>query len=184
MLRAPLSMTGAVLLAAFTSFEAADSADNPLLTIRERLTTSQRQQCPSGTLSNDVSFSELRVFAREQGEERTWRVAGCTSATDPRDWTAPSGSKLRKFRVAPPEYQRLKALLDSSSVNNLTSFMNAGPGVGDYEIEISRPSGVQRISVVALMPEHVELRRDPTLLRLICAAKQIAAIPRPSWCPR
>jgi hypothetical protein len=71
MLRALLSMTGAVLLAAFTSFEVVDSADNPLLTIRERLTTSKRQQCPSGTLGNDVSYSELRVFAGEQGEERT-----------------------------------------------------------------------------------------------------------------
>ena len=184
MIRVRLSVAGAALLAAFTSFEVVDAADNPLFTIRERLTTWKQEQCPSGTLGKDVSYSELRVFADAQAEQHTWRAAGCTGATDSRDWKPPAGSKLRKFRLAPPEYQRLRALLDSPSVNSLSSFMNAGPGVGDYEVEIDRPSGLQRISVVALMPEHVELRRDPTLLRLICAAKQIADMPQPSWCPR
>jgi hypothetical protein len=62
--------------------------------------------------------------------------------------------------------------------------MNSGPGVGDYEIEIYRASWIQRISVVALMPEHIELRRDPTLLRIICAAKHIAGLPQAGWCPQ
>jgi hypothetical protein len=177
-------MSGAALLAAFACLEVVVSADDPLLAIRERLTSSKQQQCPSGMPGKDVSYSELRVFTSEQAEERTWRVTGCSSATDPRDWKAPGGSRLRKFRLAPNEYQRLKALLESPNVGSLGSFMNAGPGVGDYEVEIYRPSGVQRISVVALMPEHVELRRDPTLLRLICAAKQLSVVPQPSWCPR
>jgi len=183
MLRALLSTSGAALLAALTSLDVV-SADDPLFAIRERLTTWKQQQCPSGVPAKDVSYSELRVFASEQGEERTWRVAGC-SATDLRNWKAPAaGSKLRKFRLSGSEYQRLKALLNSPNVIGLSSFMNAGPGVGDYEVEIYRASGVQRISVVALMPEHVELRRDPTLLHLICAAKQIAARSQPGWCPR
>jgi hypothetical protein len=175
-------MTGAVLLAALTSLEGVVSADDPLCAIRERLTTWKQQQCPAGVSRINVSYSELRVFVTEQAEERTWRVSGCSSAPDPRDWTVPAGSKLRKFRLAPSEYQRFKALLETPNVNGLSSFMNAGPGVADYEIEIYRASGVQRISVVALMPEHVELRRDPTLLRLICAAKQLGALPQRSWC--
>jgi hypothetical protein len=85
--------------------------------------------------AKDVSYLELRVYAREQGEERTWRVAGCGRAQEPRDWMPPAGSKLRRFRVA-------------------------------------------------LMPEHIELRRDPILLRIICTAKHIAGLPQAGWCPQ
>ena len=62
-------------------------------------------------------------------------------------------------------------------------FMNAGPGVGDYEIEIHRVSGIQTIGVISLSPNHFQLQQDPTLLQLICAAKAIAGDKREEWCP-
>ena len=68
-------------------------------------------------------------------------------------------------------------------MKSLRDFLNAGGGVGDYDIEIHRSSGVQRIPIVSLMPEHDELKRDPTLLQVICEAKRIAGDKRPPWCP-
>jgi hypothetical protein len=61
--------------------------------------------------------------------------------------------------------------------------MNAGFGVGDYDIEIHRTSGVQKIPVVSFLPEHDSLKRDNTLLRVICEAKEIAGDKRTAWCP-
>jgi hypothetical protein len=167
-----------------TSVQGVVAADTPLLILRERLSTWSEQRCSSGMLARDVSYLELRVYVGEQGEERTWHVAGCGRAPEPRDWKPPAGSALRRFGVASADYRRLKTLLDSPSGNSVSPFMNSGPGVGDYEIEIYRASGIQRISVVALMPEHIELRRDPTLLRIICAAKHIAGLPQAGWCPQ
>jgi len=177
------SLARALLLAGLAAVAAADSVGKVVFTIRERLATWAKEQCPAGTLAKDLSFSELRIFDGGDAEERTWNIAACGNPANARDWTPPSGSKLRKFRVTSAEYQRFRQFLDDPNVVRLTSFLNAGPGVGDYELAVYRVSGTQRIPVMALMPDHVDLRRDPTLLRLICGAKRIAGVPEPGWCP-
>jgi hypothetical protein len=73
----------------------------------------------------------------------------------------------------------LKCFLDRPEVKAVGDFMNAGPGVGDYEIEIHRTSGMQRIHVFSFVPEQ----RDRSVLRMICEAKQIAGDEHPAWCP-
>jgi hypothetical protein len=78
---------------------------------------------------------------------------------------------------------QLKRFLDNPEVKSLVGFMNAGFGVGDYDIEIHRTSGVQKIPVVSFLPEHDSLKRDNTLLRVICEAKVIAGDKPPAWCP-
>jgi hypothetical protein len=52
--------------------------------------------------------------------------------------------------------------------------MNAGPGVGDFKITIARPAGTQNIEVLSLSPSRFELVNDPSLLHLICKAKEMA----------
>jgi hypothetical protein len=74
---------------------------------------------------------------------------------------------------------QLKVFLDGPEVKAIGDFLNAGPGVGDYEIEIYRASVVQRVPVFSFVPAQ----RDKALLRLICEAKQMAGDKHPAWCP-
>ena len=65
--------------------------------------------------------------------------------------------------------------------------MNAGPGVGDFKIVIARPGGTQTIEVASLSPDHFQLVDDPSLIHLICKAKEIARVASrsgepPDWC--
>jgi hypothetical protein len=177
-----LSSLKAAFLCGLAAVAVADSAGRPVFTMCERRASWVKQSCPDGTLVKDLSYSALSVLDDGTAKERTWAVAACMNPTHAWDWKPPSGSTLRTFRAEPTAYGRFTQLLDDPNLKRVTSFRNAGPGVGDYELEIAHASGTQRISVVSLLPEHVELRRDPTLLRLICAAKQVAGIPEPRWC--
>ncbi len=167
------------ILLFFAACAFADNAGHAVFTMRERLATwGAKERCPDGTLAKDRSYSKLAIYVGGEAEERTWVVPACTDPEHCCDWKPLAASKLRKFRIPPAEYHQFDQLLSDPNVARLTSFLNAGPGVGDYEIEIHRAAGVQRISGVSLMPDHIELRRDSTLLRLICGAKQIAGTTR------
>lgn len=131
------------------------------------------------------SYSELRFLDNGEGEERTWTPGRYTGMLDAEYYRPPSWSTIRKFRLAPKDYQRFRRFLDTNAVKNIgPSNMNAGPGVGDYRIEIQRAAQVQGISVGALLPSHVEYRKDPTLLQLVCGAKKIAGLTLPAWCSK
>jgi hypothetical protein len=72
-------------------------------------------------------------------------------------------------------------------MKGIGSFMNAGPGVGDFKIAIARPAGLQNVDVLSLMPDHVQLVKYPALIHLICKAKDMGRIASnsgelPSWC--
>lgn len=103
-------------------------------------------------------------------------------------WDAPSGSKaVFRYRLSVQEFEQLKTFLDRADVKGIGSFMNAGPGVGDFKIAIARPSGTQNIEVLSLMPNHVQLVKYPALIHLVCKAKAMARIPSnsgelPGWC--
>lgn len=170
------------ILLFFAACVFADNAGHAVFTMRERPATREAQRCPDGTLGSDRSYSELTIYVGGEAEERTWAVPACTDPKHCCDWKPLTASKLRKSKIPPAEYHQFEQLLSDPNVARLTDFMNAGPGVGDYEIEVRRASGVQRISVVSLMPDHTELRHDSTLLRLICGAKQIAEGTTPGWC--
>jgi hypothetical protein len=155
---------------------------NPLFTVRERQRKPATVSCFDGLIEVALSYSELTVFNDGQATQVAWVVPACSNPAQAWEWTPPPGSKIRRFKLVSGEYEQLKGFLDSREVRALTSFMNAGPGVADYEIKIHRLSGVQTVPVVSLMPNHFELRCDPTLLRLICKAKNIAGDERPAWC--
>jgi hypothetical protein len=123
------------------------------------------------------------VFSDGQAKEVIWSVPPCSPPELASEWKAPAASKDRRFALPAGGLDQLRGFLDRPEVESLTDFMNAGPGVGDYDIEIYRPSRMQRIQVLSLMPNHYELKRDPTLLRVICKSKQIAGEELPDWCP-
>lgn len=138
------------------------------------------------------------VFTDRTAERKAWFVPPCSSPEDAYQWTvtprlgnprlsiwwyAPGREQWRRFHVPPEQFDELQALLDRPETKKLTDFLNAGPGVGDYEIEIDRSSGTQKVLALSLMPTHYGLKHDPTLPRVICEAKKIAGLQRPAWCP-
>ena|SRR5258708_834984 len=171
----------AVLALATCAFSG--SVSSPLFRVRERQIKPGNATCPVGLLVVNLSYSELTVFSDRHVAQVSWVVPACSKPANDRGWNPPASSKVRRFTLLPADYEGLQRFLDGPEVMALTSFMNAGYGGGDYEIEIRRPSGLQTVSVVSLLPNHVELQRNPTLLRVICRAKDIAGDERPRWCP-
>jgi hypothetical protein len=164
---------------------------NPLLIVRERLETIGSFNCRVGLVVYGLSYSELTVFSNGQVQKVNWSVPPCS---DPAlasewkvpalasEWKAPVGSKIRRFMLSQSSIKQLQSFLDRPEVRDMSDFFNAGPGVGDYDIEIHRASGVQRVPVLSLMPSNISLKQDPTLLCVICRAKEIGGDERPPWC--
>ena len=155
---------------------------NPLLTVRERLKTIVSLNCHVGLVGYGLSYSELTVFSDGQVQKVNWSVPPCSDPVLASEWKAPVGSKARRFMLPQGALKQLQSFLDRPEVKDLRDFLNAGSGVGDYDIEIHRASGVQRVPVFSLMPSHYSLMQDPTLLRVICRAKEIGGDERPPWC--
>jgi hypothetical protein len=155
----------------------------PLLIVSERTrrAATETLNC-EGKLAVTLSLSTITFFDDGAVMQLAWTVPACSDPARARAWTPPAGTRVRRSTLQAGERDALHGFLDRPEVMSLTDFMNAGPGVGDYQIEIHRASGVQKISVLSLMPEHDQLRRDPTLLRIICKAKELGGGERPRWC--
>jgi hypothetical protein len=102
-------------------------------------------------------------------------------------WAPPSGAAVFRARLSVQEFEQLKIFLDREDVRGVRPFMNAGPGVGDFRVAIARPAGTQTIEVASLSPNHVQLIADPSLLHVICKAKEMArmasrSVELPEWC--
>jgi hypothetical protein len=156
----------------------------PLLVVRERLRLEPYlADCPERRFVVALSYSVISVFADGRGTKVVWYVPPCSDPAKALEWTAPVDGKIQHFALSPSALVHLQSFLDGPEVKQLRDFFNAGGGVGDYDIEIHRSSGVQRIPILSLMPEHDELKRDPTLLQVICKAKEIAGDKLRPWCP-
>jgi hypothetical protein len=159
------------------------SSGRPTLIVRERV---QRPSMGSlhceGKLSVRVSFSTITFFDDGEVTQLAWIVPACSDPAKASVWTPPAGTRVRRSKLQAGDRDVLRRFLDLPDVKALIDFMNAGPGVGDYQIEIHRGSATQKISVLSLMPEHDQLRHDPTLLRVICRARELGGGDRPRWC--
>ena len=161
-----------------------EGARHPLFVVRERVhPLIGSLNCPQGQVVYGISYSVITAFTDGKGTNVVWSIPPCSDPARARDWTAPADGKAQNFALSQSALAQLRSFLDRPEVKQLRDFMNAGGGVGDYDIEIYRASGVQRIPIMSLMPEHDELKRDPTLLQLICKAKEIGGDERPHWCP-
>jgi hypothetical protein len=133
---------------------------------------------PGGAALNTSTFSQLSVFDDRQV---TFEVASHTSCPDaPADpqwgwrWEVPEiKKKIFRYKLPAEDFDKLKTFLEAAEVKGLNDFMNAGPGVGDFRVTVNRPAETQTITVLSLMPKHYSLRKDPTLLRVICTAKSL-----------
>jgi hypothetical protein len=139
--------------------------DQPLFTQHERQShTAARPNplCKPSPYETPITYSELTVFDSREVVYQISMVVPCLGQVgDPPwglRWDAPSGSKaVFRCRLSVQEFEQLKTFLDRADVKGIGSFMNAGPGVGDFKIAIARPSGTQNIEVLSLMPNHVQL---------------------------
>jgi len=160
-----------------------ESARHPLFVVRERLHPLLGANCPPGRIVHGFSYSVITVFADGHGTNVVWSIPACSDPATAFEWGVPADGRVQNLALSQAALAQLQTFLESPEVKQLRDFMNAGPGIGDYDIEIHRVSEVQHIPVVSLMPEHTELKRDPTLLQLICKAKEIGGDERPRWCP-
>ncbi len=148
--------------------------------------------CKPSPYETPISYTELNVFDSRDVVYEVSTLAPCLGErADPPwavRWDALGGSKtVFRHRLSVQEFEQFKSFLDRAEVKGIVDFMNAGPGVGDFKISIARPSGVQNIEVVSLMPGHVQLGRKSALVQLICRAKDMARIAShsaelPEWC--
>jgi hypothetical protein len=180
---------------AFLYSRDARSQARPLLTQNERQSHAAARpnpRCKPEPYETPVAYSELTVFDNGEVMYQISTAAPCLGEVgDPPwalRWDGPSGSKsVFRYKLSVLEFDKLKVFLDRADVRGISSFMNAGPGVGDFKIAIARPSGTQNIEVLSLMPNHVQLVKYPALIHLICNAKEVGRISSragqlPDWC--
>jgi hypothetical protein len=169
--------------------------DQPLLTQHERQSHPAARPnplCKPSPYETPITYSELTVFDSREVVYQISTVVPCLGqVVDPplgQRWDAPGGTKaVFQYRLSVREFEKLKTFLDRADVKSIDSFLNAGPGVGDFKIAITRPSGTQNIEVLSLMPNHDQLVKNPALVHLVCTAKDIARISSksgelPDWC--
>lgn len=156
----------------------------PMLILRERTQRPAGNVHCEGKLAASLRFSAITFFDNGEVTQLAWTVPACSDPAQAWHWTPPAGTRVRRSKLTSGDRDGLQGFLDLPGVKALTDFMNAGPGVGDYQIEIRRGPEIQKISVLSLMPEHDQLRDNPALLSVICRAKELGAGERPGWCVR
>jgi hypothetical protein len=168
----------------------------PLFTQHERQSHAAARPnplCRPELSDSSITYSEVTVFDSREVVYRTSTEVPCLGQQPPDPplslrWEARSGTPaVFRYRLSAMEFEQFKALLDRADVQGIDSFMNAGPGVGDFKVAIARPNGTQNIDVVSLSPNHVQLVKDPALLHVICKAKEMAGRSSssgevPVWC--
>ena len=194
----PARIMLSLLVAAGAFFWCADAFSQalPLFTQHERQSHAAARpnpRCRPEPYETPITYSEVTVFDSRQVVYRTSTEVPCLGqqvgeAPLALRWEAPNGTAaVFRYRLSTPEFEQLKIFLDRADVRGLQSFMNAGPGVGDFKVAIARPTGTQNIEVVSLNPNHFQLVDDPSLIHVICKAKEMARIASrsgelPEWC--
>ena len=120
-------------------------------------------------LSELSVFDDGRVFYTSSHTE-----SGCSILAA---WNCPVNEtqvSSAEYKLSDTEMNSLRELLDNTAVRSAQPFYNAAPIADNFDIEITRASGVQRLPILAFMPGHVELRQHPALLYLVCKSKELA----------
>ena len=193
----PARIMLSLLLAGGASLSGSDAFPQarPLFTQQERQSHADVRPnplCRPEPYETPISYSELSVFDSREIVYRISTVAPCLGHVgDPplaHRWEAPGGTAaVFRSTLSAADFEQLEIFLDRADVRALQSFMNAGPGVGDFKVAIARSGGTQSIEVLSLSPNHVQLLDDPSLIHLICKAKALARIAShdgelPEWC--
>ena len=171
------------------------SQARPLFTQHERQsngTARPNSRCSPEPNETAVTYSDVTVFDNREVVYRTSTAVACLGDVgDPpfaRRWEAPSSAAdVFRTTLSAQELEQFRIFLDRVDVRGIRSFMNAGPGVGDFKITIARPAGTHTIDVTSLSPAHMQLVDDPTLIHVICRAKEMARRASrsgevPDWC--
>jgi hypothetical protein len=193
----PVRIMLSLLLAGGASLSGADAFPQarPLFTQQERQSHADARpnpRCKPEPYEKPISYSQLTVFDTRAFVYQTSTVVPCLGQVgDPPwafRWEAPSGTAaVFRSTLSAPEFAQFTIFLDRADVRAIRSFMNAGPGVGDFRVAITRSDATQNIEVLSLSPDHFQLVADPSLVHLICQAKEMARMAShsgelPEWC--
>lgn len=186
-----LLMAGGAFLCGADAFPQA----RPLFTQHERQSHAAARpnpRCKPEPYETPITYSQVTVFDNREVVYQISTVVPCLGEVgDPPlalRWEAPSGRPgVFRSTLSTPEFEQFKLFLDRADVRGIHSFMNAGPGVGDFRIAVARPAGTQNIEVASLSPDHFQLVDDPSLVHLVCKAKEMARFASrsgelPEWC--
>ena len=166
----------------------------PLFTQHERQSHGSARSnplCKPEPYDTPITYSEITVFDNREVVYRRSTEAPCMGEIgDPpfaRRWGPSGTAAVFRHMLSASEFEQLKEFLDQTDVKNIRSFMDAGPGVGDFKVAIARPAGIQHIEVLSLSPDHFQLVKDPSLIHLVCKAKEMARVAAgagelPEWC--
>jgi hypothetical protein len=171
-------MTGGAFLCGADAFAQA----RPLFTQHERQSRAAARPnplCRPEPYETRITHSDVTVFDTREVEYQISTIVSCVGQLGDLAlrlrWQAPSATAtVFRSMLSEPDFEQLKIFLDRADVRGIQSFMNAGPGVGDFEVTIVRPAGTQKIEVLSLSPNHFSLVDDPSLIHVICKAKEIA----------
>ena len=185
----------AILSLLLSAFVPTPSQSHPVVTQyeRQRPVGHKDPSCKSGfqfsfTTSKLTVFESREVvyelsehaFCEGQVPDPPW---GATWDTQPRD----SNKSVFRYTLTVSDFAQFRSFLDRPDVKSTESFLNAGPGVGDFKIIIRRTSGPQETEALSLLPSHIQLIEHPALVHLVCRAKQMARVAShageiPDWC--
>jgi hypothetical protein len=170
------------------------SQARPLFTQHERQAQAAARpnpRCRPEPYETPITYSEVTVFDNHEVVYRVSTAVPCLGEVgDPpfaRRWAPGGTAAVFRYKLSAAELDQFKTFLERPDVQGLQSFMNAGPGVGDFKIAVARPRGIQTIEVFSLSPDHFQLVKDPSLIHLICKAKEMARVAArsgelPEWC--
>jgi hypothetical protein len=187
-----LLLAGGALLWGTAAFPQAP----PLFTQRERQAQAparSNSRCKPEPYDKTITFSEITVLESREVEYRISTLTPCLGEVGNPPfalrWDAPHSGKatVSHYTLPATDFEQFKIFLDREDVRDIHDFMNAGPGVGDFKIAITRAAGPQNIEVVSLSPNHIELVARPALIHLVCQAKEMARRASrsgelPDWC--
>ena len=186
-------MRVSVSIAITCLFTTVSSAQTPIFT--------QRHTVPDVRLRRDgrcggqpyaaKTNTTLTVYDNRHIVYERWTTTRCPAENAPpanAHTDDMEGAKQRvSGTVSSQTFAEFRQLLERDDVRQLTSFMNAGPGEGDFAILIDRGNATQTIDVVSLLPTHRELVDRPALLNVICASARLVtsvarSVASPRWC--
>jgi hypothetical protein len=137
------------------------------------------------TKKADSNFTSILTVLDDGNVE--YRVV--SDCFDRSRWSCPPSAleKVFHYALTTQQFAEFRNLLERQEIREVADFLNAAPISNDYDIEIPRPEGVQRVQILAWMPNHLELEQHPALIYLVCKAKEIehrasGTQEMPDWC--
>lgn len=167
----------------------AHSQTQPILTQFERQWPPvSRKDSTCKYFQHSATLSKLTVFDNHEVVYEPSEYIRCDDDTSPvPSWLfrfdiPPDNKRVYRHVLSDVAFAQIRDFLDRPDVMTIQSWPNANWGAGDFDIKIKRPTGVQDINVMNLVPYP-----NSPLVHLICRVKELGRAASKSaetaaWC--